>query len=118
MARTVITNVTPNVLPSAGVVSPALNATMIAADSGNGNQFVASGRDLVIVHNTDTNPQTLTIVSAPDLAGRKADITAYSIAAGAHLDVLITAASLFTQTDGTIQLTASSSLVKFLVLSL
>jgi hypothetical protein len=105
-------------LPASGAVSPALAATFVAADSGNGNQFTASGRDLIIVHNTDVGAQTLSIASAPDASGRKADVVAYSIAAGAHIDVLITAASLFTQTDGTIQLNASANTVKFLILSL
>jgi hypothetical protein len=94
-----------------------LDAAFIAADATNGNYFVASGRDVLIVYNSDVSGQTLTINSAPDASGRKADLIAYPIAAGGFMQMFISAASLFTQTDGTVQLTASANTVKFLVLS-
>lgn len=48
--------------------------TWEAGDPSNGNQFDASGRDVLLVRNTDAvNPQTVTVISTPDRYGRTGD---------------------------------------------
>ena len=115
---TQITSSTPNNMPSQGVTSPALNATFVASDAINGNQFTATGNDLLLLFNSDTNPQTVTFYSSADVSGRFADVVNYPIQAGAFLNVRFIAASLFTQTIGMVQFKTSSALVKALPFSL
>lgn len=60
--------------------------TFAACDIVNGNRVVMStGRALVMFQNTDVGAVTVTISSSPDDYGRKADITAFSIAASAFV---------------------------------
>lgn len=54
-----------------------------AADPVNKEEFVLSGNDLLLIHNTGGAAATWTATSAPDRLGRSDDITAESIAAGA-----------------------------------
>lgn len=87
MARTTITPETP--LGAYGDYSVAgvadLPMAVTSGDSGdNGNQFVASGKDLVIFHNTAVGPQVITFTSEPDTYGRSQDIDSYSLGAGEY----------------------------------
>jgi hypothetical protein len=120
MPRTVLPSTPATVLQPTGPSSgTALNPTFTAADTVNGNYFTASGRDLVTVYNSDSSPHNLTIFSAPDACtGRKADVVDYVVPAGGFSEFLVLPSSVFTQTDGTVQLSADNALVKFLVRSL
>lgn len=121
MPRTLLPNNPATVLQPTGPSSgTALNPVLTAADATNGNYFVATGRDLVTLYNTDgSNPYTLNVVSAPDACtGRLANIVNYVIPAGGVVEFLVLPTSVFTQTDGTVQLTANNTLVKFLIRSL
>lgn len=80
MPRTALTKTTASgAYPTAGVT-----VTWNDADSGNGNDFAMTGRDLVLVRNghASTN-KTYTVTSAADGQGRSKNITAESLAAGA-----------------------------------
>lgn len=79
MPRTTLPTVTaPGPRMTSGVV-----LTMTAIDTVNGNQFKASGNDLVIVRNSGASAYTFTYNSAAEgRFGRKGDITAESLAAG------------------------------------
>ena len=57
--------------------------TWAAADAANGNQFVCTGREVLLARNTDASAHTVTVTSTADSAGRTGDITADSIAADA-----------------------------------
>lgn len=87
MARTSITPETP--LGGLGDYSSANVADFpMAATTGlsgsSGNQFVASGKDLVYVKNTQAGTQTITFTSADDPQGRQEDITAYELETGEY----------------------------------
>lgn len=58
----------------------AATATMVAGDAVNGNDFVSSGDEQIILNNTGASPYTVTITSVADSLGRTKDITTYSIA--------------------------------------
>lgn len=93
--------------------------TFTAADASNKNQFVASGKDLVIAHNTDgANPYTVTITSVADEMGRTGNITTYSLAAGDIAAFGPFGLDGWEQTDGYIYLEASNAAIKFAVIAL
>lgn len=79
MARTTLTKtVAPGGYAASGVAM-----TMTAADVANKNQFVSTGNEMVIAHNTGASEHNVTITSADDEYGRKEDIANEAIAAGA-----------------------------------
>jgi hypothetical protein len=105
-------------LPSLPITAGAATLVETAADASNKNQFPASGNDLVIAHNTGVGSATVTVTSVADAYNRTGNITTYSLDAG---DVVILGPFKrhgWAQTDGMIQLEASSSDVKFGVLAL
>ena len=54
--------------------------TFTAADVTNGNQFKATGKELLIARNTDdATAYSVTVSSAPDPYGRTGDISQHSI---------------------------------------
>lgn len=56
------------------------DVTSTAADVSNGNMFDITGREMLLVENTDDDTAyTFTIGSAPDKLGRSGDITTYSL---------------------------------------
>lgn len=114
MARTLL-QATLNNLSSGGATTGQLDATFTAADAVNFNSFTATGRDILLVFNSDSSTHHFTIHSAPDTSGRIADVVSYPVLAGAHAEVIISASSLFTQTDGTVWVDADSALMKFLL---
>lgn len=93
--------------------------TMTAADPSNKSQIVATGREIVIAHNTGALARTVTITSVADPYGRTKDITAESIAPGA---LRVYGAGLeitgWQQTDGKLYFEANHAEVKFGVLRL
>jgi|SRR5579859_5000698 len=68
------TTLTPIVAPgpfdTAGVVVAAT-----AYDVANGNQFVSTGREILIINNTDVGAHTFTVNSTPDQEGRTGNLT-------------------------------------------
>jgi hypothetical protein len=53
-----------------------------AADVANGNSFVSTGRELILVMNTGAAPGTVTVSSVVDPSARTGDITSYSLPIG------------------------------------
>lgn len=80
MARTtLVKTVATGPYGAAGV-----GVTLAAADIVNQNQFVTTGKELVIAHNTAAAaPHTVTITSSVNAKNRTGDITAEAIAAAA-----------------------------------
>jgi hypothetical protein len=114
MARTTLTKTAATgKYPTAGVV-----LTMAIWDATNGNQFVSTGKDIIVVWNTDTISHTYTIHSVADDKNRTGDITTQSIAASAHHIIGPLPSDSWAQTGGFITVDASDATVKFGVLQL
>lgn len=112
MARTALT-ITTSQGSYGGYAAGAADMTMAAADLGNKNLFTASGRDLVVAHNTGGSARTITITSTDDRYGRPEDIAAYSLGAGEYAIFGPFKKHGWIQTDGTIYLEANNAEVKF-----
>lgn len=69
----------PGAYPSAGVA-----ITFTAADTVNKEQFVFTGREMVIARNVGASTRTVTLTSAANARGRVKHISAENIAAGAQ----------------------------------
>ena len=92
----------------------AADLTMAAADSSNKNLFAASGKDLVVAHNTGVGTATVTIDNTGD-----DDITAYSLGAGEYaIFGPFGTENNWVQTTWKVHLEASSADVKFGVVDL
>jgi hypothetical protein len=105
----------PYASPSAGQ----LGLVETAADAVNGNKFPLSGHEVLIIHNTDTVAQTVTISSVADSEGRTGDIATYSVAAGT-LAVFNFRGGIagWQQSDGSVHVLASAATIKFAILNL
>ncbi len=84
MARTPVTPVAvlgpyPTLPVAANSLDFAFTAPAVAAD---GVSFVMTGREILLVQNTDVGAQTFTLESTVDAKGRTGDVTTYSLAAG------------------------------------
>lgn len=102
--------------PYPGTVgSGALNFTLAAADPSNGNSFALTGREVLLVFNSDVAAaHTVTFTSAPDPQGRTSDITSYSVASGAYAIFSYRGGvNGWRQSDGTAHLMASSASIEF-----
>ena len=92
--------------------------TMTAADVGNLNQFTATGKDLLIIHNPALSDYTFTVTSTPDAYGRTKDIATETVAAGVYKIVGPLELTGWVQTDGKIYIAASNASVKFGIVAL
>ncbi len=119
MARAAIT-VQEIDAPFAAVTAGSLDFTFAASNSADGNYFVSTGREIILVQNADASTQTVTIDSVADEKNREGDITTYSMAAGdfAALGVGLTNAKGWKQTSGQIYINTSDDDVKLAVLRL
>lgn len=83
MARTALTVV---VLPEAWATSGTpVDPGMVNSDQVNGNSFIHTGKEILIVFNNDVAAQTVTITSAPSSKTKRVgNITAVSVPAAAH----------------------------------
>jgi hypothetical protein len=99
------------------VVAGDLTVTFTASDTVNGNSFPATGTEVLLINNTDVSAHTFQITSVNDSLGRAdASMTAYSVAAGAIAAIQMSQLSGWIQTNGNVNLTSSSALLKFAVL--
>lgn len=95
------------------VVAGDLTVTMAASDTANGNSFVPTGREILIVSNTDASAHTFTITSVPDAHGRvDTSLVAYSVAAGAVVAINMSLLSGWVS-GNLITMTSTSALLKF-----
>lgn len=115
MPRTSITAVAaPGTYASAGVA-----LTGAAADVSNKNQFVFTGRDLVIAYNSGLSTRTITITSIADRYGRTGHITTENITTLQHrMYGPFTNAEGWKQSDGYFYLEASHADVNFYIVTL
>ena len=69
--------------PFPGTIAPLdLDFIFTAADDVNLDDFVFTGRELILINNTTGGALTITLTSAPDPQGRTEDIAIYSVGAG------------------------------------
>lgn len=121
MARTNIADQTPvGPYPAGGTVSAgALDLVWTAADTSNDNEALLSGKEVLLVWNTDTASHNLTITSAPDEHGRSSNIASYAVGAG-----VISAFSFrggnagWLQSDGHAYFQGDSAMLKFAILTI
>lgn len=107
--------------PFEAIAANGADFTFAAGTITDGDTFVCTGREVLLVTNSDpTNPYTISIVSVDDEKGRAEDITTYSLAAGefAAFGVGLTNAKGWKSTAGTIRITVSNAAVKVAVLRL
>lgn len=116
MARSTLTKTSALGTRSDVYTAGAATLTMTAstgASGSNGNQFICSGKDLVIAHNTGASPYTVTITSIVDPYGRTGDIATYSLPAGTYAIFGPFENTGWRQTDGYVYLEATNAAVKF-----
>src|SRR5687768_4495623 len=90
-------------------LQPAVNTldfAFTAGESDNGYQYPATGREVVILRNTNVGAQTFTLKSVADELNRTGDITTYSLGAG-EFAVLVPPLKGFQQIDGNIYIDIS-----------
>ena len=120
MARGVITPVTPlgSYNPYVADAANVVPAAMSGSAGDDGNKFVASGKDLVLVEETAGAGQTITFSSVNDPYGRTGDITTYAL--GANEFAVFGAFNVvgWRQTDNNIYFEANSANVKVVVVAL
>ena len=105
----------PTLQPAANSLDLAMVVTVLADKA----QFLASGKELVIAHNTGVGAGTVTITSVASAKNnRSGDITAYSIGAGEYAVFGPFEREGWMQSDGYIYLEASTVDVKFGVITL
>jgi hypothetical protein len=104
--------------PYDAVAANGLDFAFTAADAVNGNSFICTGRELLLIRNDhQTDPATITITSAPDPYGRTKDIAAYSLAAGEFAAFWIGKSIGWRQSDGKVWLSiAGTGTIKLAVL--
>lgn len=123
MARTAVVPIVP---PGKYPVLPlsALSAAFAftAADVANGNSAPSTGREVLIVRNTDAAPQTVTVTSSPDPLNRSGDITTYSLPIGSTTPQFAVLGPFpiggWKQPDGNLYFSGSSANIGFAVIQL
>ncbi len=118
MPRTDLPIITPvGPYPTLPVSALALDFVFTAVDTVNDNAFIFTGREIIVVRNTDGGPQTVTLTSAPDpTTQRTGDITTYTVGAGLFSAFLASQLAGWRQSDGRFYLTASNVAVEFAIL--
>jgi hypothetical protein len=115
--RISVTAVALGVQTFATPVASAHTLAWAAADPTWGNAFTCTGKEVLIVLNSHaTLAQTVTVKGAPDSYGRTADVTSYSMPAGAVAYFGPFPADAFRRTDGRVWIIGSDATVKFAVI--
>ena len=119
MAATALPIVAPlGSYPALPITATGADFVFTAADSVNGNSFVSTGRELLLVHNTGGSAYTVTVSSVADGLARTGDITAYSVGAGLFSMLGPFLQPGWQQSDGTVHVTASNAAVTLAVIRL
>ena len=106
--------------PFEAITAGGADITLAASDPDNGNTFVCTGREILVVYNADVAEKTITITSVDDEKGRSEDVTSYALAAGdyAVFGVGLTNSKGWKSSAGTIRITTNDADVKVAVLRL
>jgi len=119
MSRTAITPQSPpGPYPSLPLGAGAADVTFTAADAVNFNNFVSTGRELLLVNNPSGSAYTVTVHSVADPLGRTGDITTYSVGAGKTSMLGPFLQPGWLQSDGTVWVDASNAALLLAVVRL
>jgi hypothetical protein len=117
MPRTALTPVVPKGPYPGTVAALGLDFAFVAGDNAAGNVFAFTGRELILVQNTNGGGAgTFTLTSVNDPNGRKGDITAYSV--GANLFSMFWVGNLigWDQGGNTFYIDCSAATMKFAII--
>lgn len=118
-AFAVFTNITTFVLPqnNAQIIAGQLTVTLTACDNVNGNQYTFTGREVLVMQNTDTSAHTISVNTIADpYGGTNTTLTSYSLPATSVSMIQMKYSQGWLQTGGVIQIAAcSSNLIKLAV---
>lgn len=105
--------------PAGGSVSAgALKINFTAADVSNSNEFIFTGKEILLVTNSGMSPYTVTFTSAPDEHGRTEDVTAYSVPAGeTHAFSFRQGSAGWLQSDGHVYFSGSNAALLFAIIA-
>jgi hypothetical protein len=99
------------------VIAGDLTITPVVMDVANGNSFIATGREVLVIQNTDAAAHTFGITSVSDSLGRSdSSLSAYSVAANSFVAIQMSTLAGWIQPTGVVNLTSSSALLKIVVL--
>jgi hypothetical protein len=105
--------------PGLSLVANSADLVMTAANATNKEEFVMTGKDLLIAHNTGAGARTVTITSVSEgRTKRTGDITTYSIGAGKFAAFGPFEKAGWMQSNGKLYFEAEHSEVKFGVVTL
>jgi hypothetical protein len=103
--------------PTFPIAPDSLDVAFTVGDAVNGLEYVATGRELVLMRNVNAGPQTFTLKSVKDELNRTGDITTYSMGAG-EFAPLYPPLKGFQQPDGKVYIDVSHNDVNIMVLRL
>lgn len=94
-----------------------LTLTFTACDNVNGNSFASTGKEVLIVQNSDAaGAHTFTVTSVPDSLGRSdTTLTGYSLPLSTFAVIYVNTIAGWKQGTGLILLACNSNLIKFAV---
>ena len=106
--------------PWAAITANGADYTYAAGTITDGDTFVCTGREILLVNNVNVAAKKITITSVDDETNRSEDITDYSVGAGefAVFGVGLTNSKGWKSTAGTIRITVEHADVKVAVLRL
>lgn len=114
------TSLTTFVLPqnNAQISAGQLTVATVACDTVNGNQFAWTGREILVMQNTDTSAHAITVNTIADpYGGTNTTLTSYSLPASSISAVQMKYSQGWLQTGSVIQIAAcSSNLIKMAVI--
>jgi hypothetical protein len=106
--------------PFAVIAADGIDFVFTACDVANGNDFVSTGRELILVQNSGAAPYTVTVTSVLDEKNRTGDVGPYTLAAGefACITAGLTLLRGWRQSTSKIKISASNIAVKFAIIKL
>ncbi|HNP80124.1 MAG TPA: hypothetical protein PKN47_01575 [Nitrospira sp.] len=119
-ALAVRTSVTTSVVTPKGpypgtVAANALDVATFDLDNTNGNVWVGTGRELLVIQNPTAGAITVTLTSSADAQNRKGDITTYSLGVGEFMAFWYGNLVGWNQGGGQVYLDCSASGLKGLI---
>ncbi len=119
MPRTALTVQTPKGPFPGTVAATDLDYTYTAADVANKNQFPHTGREFIMVRNTDgAAPHNITLTSFNDPQKRPQDITTYAVALSGFSMFWAGDIIGWRQTDGNFYLEADDLQIEFAIVTI
>ena len=116
MSQTAITVQKLSALSKGAPIAGALDLTMTAADTVNGNSFAFTGKEILLIQNTDSSTHHVTVSSVADGLGRTGDIATYALAANDIAAIDCDSLTGWVQSGGLLFILGDNALVKFAIL--